>query len=174
MKKIFILLFLALLISACQKNKASEGADLPAQRAENVFMQETSSGIAAWQLKATSADFYDNRDIKMANPKIVFNSGQKDEATLIAKNGSFKENIITFTGKVTVTVKEENTKLNTEKLFYNTVTKVAWTNVPFILKRGGITVKGKALKADNGFSNIEIFNQVTDLPSNLESLKVLK
>lgn len=174
MKKFLILIFLPFLISACQNNTSSAGQVIPAQRAEDVVMRETSSGTTAWQLKANSAEFYDNRYITMVNPKIIFNSGQKNEATLIAKNASFKENIITFWGSVTVNVKEDNSKLTTEKLFYNTDTKTAWTNVPFTLKRGGVTVKGKALKADNGFANIEIFNQVTDLPPNLDGLKALK
>ena len=147
---------------------------MPSQRAEGVIMRETVSGITTWQLKAKSADFYDNQDVFMESPKIIFNQGQKEEASLSSKHGTFKGNIITFLGSVSVRSQEENLKLTTEKLFYNTSTKVAWTNVPFILKRGSVIIKGKALKADKGFSNIEIFKQVTDLPADLEGLKSLQ
>ncbi len=172
MKKLLILTSL-ILIGACQKNASSPSGTVPHQRAEGVIMRETAYGESTWQLKAASADFYDNQDVLMDNPKITFNQ-EKGEAVLTAKNGTFKEGIITFTGSVVVTVKEEDLKLTTSKLYYNTQTKVAWTDVPFILKRSGITVKGKALKADRGFSNIEIFKQVTDLPPNLKGLQPLK
>ena len=174
MKKLLTIAIFCCLFSACHKGPASESDILPAQRAENVVMRETVSGTAAWQLKAKTADFYDNQDVSMEEPKIVFNQGQEGEASLTSKKGTFKNNIITFLGSVVVRSKEENLKLTTEKLFYNTATKVAWTDVPFVLKRSGVTIKGKALKADNGFSNIEIFKQVTDLPDNLEGLKALQ
>ncbi len=172
MKKLLILTSL-ILLSACQKNTSGDGADIPAQRAEGVIMRETAAGESSWQLKATSADFYDNQDVLMDNPKITFNQKEGD-AVLTADKGTFKDGIITFTKSVVVISKEEDLELTTSKLYYNTQTKVAWTDVPFVLKRGGITIKGKALKADKGFSNIEIFKQVTDLPPDLKGLKALK
>jgi len=172
MKKLLILTSL-ILLGACQKNTSGNDTSIPVQRAEGVIMRETAAGESTWQLKATSADFYDNQDVFMDNPKITFNQS-KGDALLTAKKGSFKDGIITFYDSVVVTVKEEDLKLTTSKLYYNTNTKVAWTDVPFILKRSGVTVKGKALKADKGFSNIEIFKQVTDLPSDLKGLQPLK
>ena len=172
MKKLLILTSL-ILFGACQKNTSGSTTQIPAQRAEGVIMQETASGESTWQLRATSTDFYDNQDVLMNNPKITFNQG-KGDAVLTAQKGTFKEGIITFTGSVVVTSKEEDLKLTTSKLYYNTNTKVAWTDVPFVLKRGGVTVQGKALKADKGFSNIEIFQQVTDLPPDLKGLQALK
>ena len=172
MKKLLILASLVLL-SACQKNTSGMDTSVPAQRAEGVIMRETAAGESTWQLKATSADFYDNQDILMNNPKITFNQN-KGDAVLTAQKGTFKDGIITFMGSVVITVKEEDLKLTTSKLYYNTSTRVAWTDVPFVLKRSGVTVKGKALKADRGFSNIEIFKQVTDLPPDLKGLQPLK
>ena len=172
MKKLLILTAL-ILLAACQKNTSSTGGTVPPQRAEGVIMRETADGASTWQLKATSADFYDNQDVFMDNPKITFNQ-EKGDAVLTAKKGTFKDGIITFLGSVVITVKEENLKLTTSKLYYNTSTKVAWTDVPFVLKRSGVTVKGKAMKADKGFSNIEIFKQVTDLPPDLKGLQALK
>lgn len=170
MRKLLFVLFLLLLISACSKEKTGDGGNIPAQRAEGVIMRETASGNTSWQLKASSADFYDNQDVKMESPIIIFNQ-EKQTAVLKSKHGTFKEEIITFWGSVVLRVKEEKLKLTTEKLFYNTATKVAWTDVPFTLKRNGITVKGKALKTSNGFSDIEIFQQTTDLPKDLQGLK---
>ena len=172
MKKILILASL-ILFSACQKNTSGTDNAVPSQRAEGVIMRETASGESTWQLKATSADFYDNQDVLMDNPKITFNQ-TKGDAVLIAKKGAFKDGIITFMDNVVVTVKEEDLKLTTSKLYYNTNTKIAWTDVPFVLKRSGVTVKGKAFKTDKGFSNIEIFKQVTDLPPDLKGLQPLK
>ena len=167
MKKFLILALLPFLF-ACQKTAANTDETLPAQRAEGVIMRETSGGATSWQLKAKTADFYDNQDVAMENPQIFFDKDQKSEASLTAKKGNLKGDIITFIGSVTVRSKAENLRLSTEKLFYNTTTKIAWTDVPFVLKRNGITVKGKALKASDGFSNIEIFKQVTDLTSDLK------
>ncbi len=172
MKKLLILTFL-ILLSACQKSTSNGEAKVPAQRAEGVIMRETAGGESTWQLKATGADFYDNQDVMMDNPQITFKQS-KGDAVLTAKKGTFKEGIITFTGSVVVTVKVEDLKLTTSKLYYNTNTKVSWTDVPFVLKRSGVTVKGKALKADRGFSNIEIYKQVTDLPPDLKGLQPLK
>ena len=172
MKKLLILTSL-ILLSACQKNTSSDSTTIPAQRAEGVVMRETAAGESTWQLKATSADFYDNQDVLMENPKITFNQS-KGDAVLTSKKGTFKDGIITFIGSVVVTVQEEDLKLTTSKLYYNTSTKVAWTDVPFVLKRSGVTVKGKAFKTDKGFSNIEIFKQITDLPPNLKDLQPLK
>ena len=174
MKRLLIIFPLVLLFSACSKSTSGEDLQKPVQRAEGVVMRETSSGETAWQLKATAADFYDNQEVTMENPKIIFNQDDKGEAVLISKKGTFKDGLITFTGAVVVTVKEEDLKLTTEKLFYNTDTKVAWTDVPFVLKRSGVTVRGKALKAEQGFSNIEIYKQVTDLPPDLKGLQPLK
>ena len=161
---------LLLLISACAPKEEGAGGNTPAQRAEGVVMRETSDGNTSWQLKASSADFYDNQDVRMENPVITFNQ-EKQTAVLKARHGSFKGEIITFWGPAVLRVKEEKLKLTTEKLFYNTATKVAWTDVPFTLKRNGITVKGKALKTSNGFSDIEIFKQKTDLPKDLQGFK---
>ena len=172
MKK-FLILTSLILLSACQKNTSSTDTNIPAQRAEGVIMRETAGGESTWQLKATSADFYDNQDVLMENPKITFNQ-EKGDATLTAKKGIFKDGVITFLDSVAVSVKEEDLKLTTSKLYYNTSTKTAWTDVPFVLKRSGVTVKGQALKADKGFSNIEIFKQVTDLPPDLKGLQPLK
>lgn len=172
MKKFLILTFL-ILLSACQKSTSSTGNDIPPQRAEGVIMRETADGESTWQLKAESADFYDNQDVLMDNPKITFNQ-EKGDAILTAKKGTFKDGIITFIGSVVVTVKEEDLKLTTSKLYYNTNTKISWTDVPFVLKRSGVTVKGQALKADRGFSNIEIFKQITDLPPDLKGMQPLK
>lgn len=171
MKKYLIILSLVLLISACGKNDANTGGETPAQHAEGVIMQETVSGTPSWKLKATSANFYENKDVTMENPVITFNKDQKNEAVLVSKHGSFKGAVITFWGSVMLRVKDEKLILTTEKLFYNTETKIAWTNLPFTLKRNGITVKGKALTASDGFSNIEIFKQVTDLPADLKGLQ---
>ena len=172
MKK-FLILTSLILLCACQKNTSSTEGNIPTQRAEGVIMRETSAGENTWQLKANSADFYDNQDVLMENPKITFNQS-KGEAVLTAKKGSFKDGIITFNDSVIVTVKYEDLKLTTSKLYYNTSTKIAWTDVPFVLKRSGVTVRGKALKADKGFSNIEIYNQVTDLPTDLKGLQPVK
>ena len=111
MKKLLILTFL-ILIGACQKHASSPGGAVPPQRAEGVIMRETADGESTWQLKATSADFYDNQDVLMDNPRITFNQ-EKGEAVLTANKGTFKEGIITFTGSVVVTVKEEDLKLTT-------------------------------------------------------------
>ena len=170
MRKLLFLISILLLTSACGSKESSEGGNTPAQRAEGVVMRETSGGNTSWQLKASSADFYDNQDVKMENPVITFNQ-DKQTAVLKSKRGTFKGEKITFLGSVVLRVKEEKLKLTTEKLFYNTATKVAWTDVPFTLKRNGITVKGKALKTNNGFSDIEIFKQTTDLPKDLQGLK---
>lgn len=167
MKNFLILAFIPFLF-ACQKTEANINDILPAQRAESVIMRETSNGTTTWQLKAKTADFYDNQDVAMETPQIIFDKDQKAEASLTAKKGNLKGDIITFSGAVVVRSKAEKLKLTTEKLFYNTTTKIAWTDVPFVLKRNGITVKGKALKASEGFSNIEIFKQVTDLPTDLK------
>ncbi len=168
MKKFLPLIILLVLLSACKKNSANTEDVLPAQKAESVIMRETSGGVTTWQLKAKTADFYDNQDVSMENPQIFFDKDQKTEASLTAKKGTLKGDIITFTDSVTVRSKSENLKLTTQKLFYNTTTKIAWTSVPFVLKRNGITVKGKAMKASDNFSNIEIFKQVTDLPASLK------
>lgn len=170
MNKLLLLVSVLLLTCACGKKEASDGGNIPAQRAEGVVMRETASGNTSWQLNASSADFYDNQDVIMENPVIVFNQ-EKQTAVLKAKHGNFKGEVITFWGAVVVTVKEEKLKLTTEKLFYNTATKIAWTDYPFVLKRNGITVKGKALKTSNGFSDIEIFKQTTDLPKDLQGMK---
>ena len=145
MKKLLILTSL-ILLGACQEKTSGNSIQMPSQRAEGVIMRETAAGESTWQLKAVSADFYDNNDVSMENPKITFNQN-KGDAVLTAKKGNFKDGIITFTGSVVVTVKEEDLKLTTAKLYYNTGTKVAWTDVPFVLKRSGVTVKGKAFKA---------------------------
>ena len=168
MKTFLPFIILLVLLSACKKTAANTDDILPPQRAESVVMRESSGGITVWQLKAKTADFYDNKDVSMENPQITFDNDKKSEASLIAKKGTLKGDIITFTGSVVVRSKAEKLKLNTEKLFYNTKNKIAWTDVPFVLKRNGITVKGKAMKASDNFSNIEIFNQVTDLPASLK------
>ena len=171
MRKLLFILPLLLLACACGQKESSEGGNTPAQRAEGVVMRETSSGESAWELKASSAEFYDNQDVNMENPVITFNQGKQGTAVLKSRYGSFKGEVITFWGLVVVTVKAEKLKLTTEKLFYNTATKIAWTDSPFTLKRNGITIKGKALKTSNGFSDIEIFKQTTDLPKDLQGLK---
>lgn len=163
---------LSCLFCACAKESASIVQDMPAQRAEGIVITANEAGKSEWKLNATAANFYEDKRVFLENPILVLNrNAQETGSSIDAQEGAFSKNgVITLDGGVKVNAPKSGVKLSTKKLYYDTGSKIIWTDVPFTLVRNGVKIKGKALKADSDFSEIEIFKQVTELPKELRAL----
>jgi LPS export ABC transporter protein LptC len=175
MKLIFSLALL-LYLAAC--GGAGDGADgaPPAQHAEDVIISESQMGEGKWLLTAADADFYQAAEgsyVTMRGPHIVFNTGGEAGSSLTAREGryDFDKNLIALSGAVRGANAREGVELETETLFYDTQTRLIWTDAPVKVKRGGVVVKGGGLKTNQDLSEIEIFKQKTALPQNIKDFR---
>ncbi|MDR0645420.1 MAG: LPS export ABC transporter periplasmic protein LptC [Elusimicrobiota bacterium] len=171
----FAALILAFELCACARdNRGNENYET-AQQASDVIISQSESGHAQWVLYADKADFYQDAPSYsiMQNPHIIFKKNDKDDSDIKSETGRYDidRRLITMSGNVVGISKTENAKIETEKIFYDMRTKKIWSDANVLLTRGGLIVKGKGLKANSDFSEIEIFKQQTKLPKNIEDLK---
>jgi LPS export ABC transporter protein LptC len=175
MRKAFIIFFIAALSYACARDNRSNENYETAQQASDVIISESESGRAQWVLYADKADFYQDAPSYsvMQNPHIIFNKNGKENSNIKSKIGRYDidKRLITMSGNVVGISKTENAKIETEKIFYDMRTKKIWSDADVLLTRGGVSVKGKGLKANSDFSEMEIFKQQTKLPKNIEDIK---
>jgi len=176
MKLIPTLLFAVFILSAC--SGGGSGADAgegPAQKAREVIISEFEMGRGNWLLTAKEADFFQDADsyVTMISPHLIFKVKGVDDSSIKSHNGRYDldANLITMTHKVTGASKTQGVTFETEKLYYDTKSKLVWADTPVTITRGGVTTKGQGMKATSDFAEIEIFRQKTRLPPNIEELK---
>ncbi|MDR1124234.1 MAG: LPS export ABC transporter periplasmic protein LptC [Elusimicrobiota bacterium] len=175
MKLIFPFALLLCLAACGGAGPAAEGAP-PAQHAQDVIISESQMGEGKWLLTATDADFYQADEgsyVAMRKPHIIFKTGGEAGSSITARKGryDFDKNLIMLNDAVHGANAREGAELDTEILFYDTQTRLIWTDAPVALKRGGVVVKGSGLKANQDLSEIEIFKQKTALPQNIKDFR---
>jgi Uncharacterized protein conserved in bacteria len=169
------LLPLTVFLCACGGSKDSQTAHSgPSQQAYGVMISQVQSGQNQWILSTKKASFYDDsKTADLLKPYLTFNTKGQENSSVKADEGTYdmEGNLITMKGNVIGASDKEDATIKTQKAYYDIVRKVIWTDSDVTVKRGGITVKGKGIKANSDLSEIEIIKQKTQLPKELKELR---
>ena len=164
-----------LTLAACSGGGSADTFTGPTQKAREVIISQSEMGEGNWLLTAKEAEFFQENEqhIVMHRPHLIFKAGGADDSSIRAHLGRYDmdEGLITLTGRIKGANKTQGITFETEKLYYDAETRLVWTDTPVTMIRGGVKVQGQGMKADSGFSEVEIFKQKTKLPPNIEELK---
>ena len=174
MKHCYLLLTLLLLCACGGKKESLPQEQGPSQQAYGVIISESQMGKSEWLLTTKLAKFYDAQQlVDLSSPHLIFNKNGMEDSTIKADDGRYdmQENLITMLGGVKGSSEKQDVTIKTNKIYYDIKRKVIWTDNDVTVTRGGVTVKGKGIKADSALSEIEIIKQETQLPKELQELK---
>lgn len=173
--RIFLIFLLTFFVACTNTDKTQNTQDnQPRQLATKVIISQAQNALNDWRLTADKAEFYDGQNqVRLYNPILIESQEGKQNNTLKAKEGLFdiNKNLILLQDKVQITSLSQGIKINTSKVYYDTATKEAWSNVPVKIQRGKTTLEAQGFKAEQNFSQIEFFKQKTNLPQNMQDLK---
>jgi len=171
MKKIIFLL--PVFLFACGGASAPEGDEEPGvQTARDAVIYEAQGGRHTWILEVKTAKFYEDREIAyLTEPRLQFRNGEKTMSVISGDEGTadMKTSLIVLQGNVYGKSAAQNAELKTTVLNYDNKSKKIWTDESVLVKRGGVTVRAKGLRADGDLSEIEFKGQVTQLPKDEKS-----
>ena len=173
MKTLLILLLTFFVACSGNKNQISQETG-PQQEATKIIISQAQSAQNDWSLKAAKAEFYDiQNQVRLYWPILIYNKNGVQDNTLKAKEGWFdiSKNLIVMQGDVLISSLSEGFKINTAEVFYDTSKKEAWSITPIKMKRGKTTLNAKGFKATDNFNQIELFNQKTTLPKDMQDFK---
>ena len=172
--KIFIILLFVFSV-ACNSNKAQIPQEIgPQQEATKVIISQAQSAQNDWSLSADKAQFYDGQNqVRLYNPVLIYSKEGNQDSTVKAKEGWYdiSKNLIVLTGDVQISSLSEALKIYTRELYYDTDKKESWSMTPIKIKRGKTTLNAEGFKANQDFSQIELFKQKTTLPQNMQDFK---
>lgn len=172
--KIFLILFLTFFV-ACSSGKEQNSVEAgPEQIATKIIISQAQNAQEDWSLKAAKAEFYDTQNqVRMFSPILIYSKNGTQDNTLKAKEGWFdiSKNLIIMQGDIVISSLSEGFKINTSEVFYDTAKKEAWSITPVKMKRGKTTLNAQGFKATDNFNQIELLNQKTTLPKNMQDFK---
>lgn len=170
-----LLTFLLTFFVACSANKSPAGQESgPQQEATKVIISQAKSAQNDWSLSADKAEFYDDKNqVRLYNPVLISSQNGKQASTIKAKEGWFdiNKNLILMQGNVQIASLLEGLKINTKEVYYDTQRKEAWSVLPIKMTRGKTVLEAQGFKANNNFSQIELFKQKTTLPKAMQDFK---
>lgn len=172
--KIFLILLLAF-FAACNGDKGQVSQEKgPQQEANKVIISQAQNAQNDWRLTADKAEFFDvQNQVRLYGTVLISSKNGVQDSTLKAKEGWFdiSKNLIVLQGNVQITSLEQGLKIKTAKVYYDTEKKEAWSVSPIKMTRGKATLAAKGFKANQDFSQIELFNQKTNLPKTMQDFK---
>ncbi len=174
MKHFYLFCTIALLCSCGGKNKSPDAPKGPSQQAYGVIISESQMGTSEWLLTTKQAEFFDEEQyVELVKPSLLFNKQGKQDSTVKADEGVYDmlKSLITLKGNVVGVSINEGATIKAKQAYYDVTRKVIWTDSDVSVTRGGVTVKGKGVKASSDLSEIEIIKQETRLPAELGELK---
>ena len=172
--KIFLTFLLTFFVACSQGKNQTPTETGPQQMATKIIISQTQNAQNDWSLKAAKAEFYDAQNqIRLYSPVLIYSKNGVQNNTLKAKEGWFdiSKNLIVLKDDVVISSLLEGFKINTSEVFYDTEKKEAWSITPIKMKRGKTTLNAKGFKATDNFNQIELFNQKTNLPKNMQDFK---
>ena len=172
--KIVLFLLLACFV-ACNSNKAQAPLETgPNQQATKVIISQNQSAQNDWSLSADKAEFFDTQNqVRLYNPVLIYSKEGVQDNTLKAKEGWYdiSKNLIVMTGNVQISSLSDGFKIKTEEVYYDTDKKEARSITPIKMKRGKTSLNAQGFKASQNFNEIELLNQKTTLPKNMQDFK---
>ncbi|MBQ6223874.1 MAG: LPS export ABC transporter periplasmic protein LptC [Campylobacter sp.] len=172
--KIFLTLLFTFFVACSAENNNSSAEVGPQQQATKIIISQAQNAQNDWRLTAAKAEFFDAQNqVRLYLPVLIYSKNGVQEDTLKAKEGWFdiSKNLIVMQGDVIVSSLSEGFKINTQEIYYDNTKKEAWAITPVKMKRGKTTLQAKGFKAINNFNEIELFNQKTILPKNMQDFK---
>lgn len=170
-----LLIFLLTFFVACNSDKAQTPSEIgPQQQATKVIISQNQSAQNDWTLSADKAEFYDAQNqVRLYNPVLVYSKEGSQDSTIKAKEGWYdiSKNLIIMSENVQISSLAQAIKINTKEIFYDTDKKESWSITPIKMKRGKTSLTAQGFRANQDFSQIELFKQKTTLPQNMQDFK---
>lgn len=174
MKHFYLACTLVLLCACGGKKDTTDVAQGPSQQAYGVIISQSEMGTSEWLLTTKQAKFFDDEQyVDLVKPSLIFNKKGQQDSTVKADEGVYDmlKSLITLNGNVVGVSLNEGATIKAKKAYYDVTRKIIWTDTDVSVTRGGVTVKGKGVKASSDLSEIEIIKQETRLPAELGELK---
>lgn len=172
--KIFLILLLTFFVACSSENNRTSTETGPQQEATKIIISQAQSAQNDWSLKADKAEFYDMQNqVRLYSPILIYSKNGVQDNTLKAKEGWYdiSKNLIVLQGDILISSLSEGFKINTSEVYYDTDKKEAWSITPVKMKRGKTTLSAKGFKATDNFNQIELLNQKTNLPKDMQDFK---
>lgn len=163
-KFILLICFLIVICLAnCKEEDNGErlGDEIPKIILEKFSLIETKKGRKLWKLEAEMARVYDEL-IKVDSVKMRFyNKEQVEFSVLYAPGGILNTKTYNvLVGDSVVVLTNDSTKLFTDSLFWQNDSEKILTDCPVkIIKKDGVVIEGKGLRADPYLEKIEIISE---------------
>jgi len=136
-----VLLFTAHLITSCSRrgvpgSDEEPTASPPSQRMEDFKVVESRMGLKQWELRAISAEAYDDRGEIVAEGIVVdYYDGGKVSSTMRADRGRLdqRSHDLEASSHVVIVSVEDGTRLETEALWWDNSKEVIHTDRPVVM-----------------------------------------
>lgn len=172
--KILLILLITFFVACKSGENQPQQENSPQQEATKVIISQAQSAQNDWSLSADKAEFYDAQNqIRLYSPLLIESQKGKQDSTVKAKEGWFdiSKNLILMSGNVQISSLSQGLKIYTKEVYYDTSKKEAWSITPIKMKRGKTTLQAQGFKARDNFAQIELFNQKTTLPKEIQDFK---
>ena len=175
MRKTCLLLLALCGLCACGNEKEfSPAEDAGMQLATNVSIFESQDNHKKWILRAESVDFSSLQNAVLKNPDLLLKENGQDSASVTGKTGTFNypDKLVTIEGNAKIQSFTENLIITAERFFYDVDKDLIWSDGKTIVTRASAKVTARGgIETDSKLTKIEIKNQTTLLPQNVQELK---
>jgi LPS export ABC transporter protein LptC len=173
---VIIILFLAAVVGCSDKNEikapgagdgslADTSAIRPDQQIKGASIFLFKGSVRSTEIKADYIEKYNKQDSTLAWGLDVhfYNSMGGETSHLIADSGLVRESVqyMVANGHVVVVSKEDNSRLETEQLFWNGLEQKVTTDAFVTIYQDGDTLMGYGFEADQDLKGFKIKRQVS-------------
>ena len=125
---------------------------------------QSENGKVTWRMNARNADIYENKEAQLQDIRIVFQSPENKEATILGETGTMdttsgNASLRRVTREVRV-ITSDGYLLTTDSLFWKAGERVVWTADPFKLLGREIYLEGKGMSANVDMRDLMVKNDV--------------
>ncbi|MBR4592876.1 MAG: LPS export ABC transporter periplasmic protein LptC [Elusimicrobiaceae bacterium] len=175
MKKIVLLWIAVWGLSACsQKESFTPDENAGEQIATHVSIFESKASQKQWLLTAEAVDFADLKTATLKNPVLLLKQNGADSARITGQNGIFDyaAKQISIQGNATIDSFTEQTKITTDRFFYDINKDRVWSDVKTTVTRGGAKAVARGgIETDSKLTKIELKKHTTRIPTDIRDLK---
>lgn len=154
-------------LGACSNEKtAAPPVAETRQILEGFSLRQSKQGSLSWSLSARIALLHENsRQVSITEPRLEFYNDSK----LAARGESLRgltdlgTSDVVLSSAVKVSSLRDGAVLTTDSLTYLSKNKQFTTESPVVLRRPGVILRGRGLRANHDLSEVRIRNQTTEV-----------
>lgn len=178
MKRYVALLALLVCVGACTKKEEFSPQDNAGmQMASRVSIFESKNNQKQWILTAEAVDFADLKSATLKNPVLLLKQNGQDSARVTGDTGIFdyETKRITIQGNAKINSLTEQTRITTDRFFYDVNKDRAWSDVKTVITRGGAKAIARGgIETDAKLTKIELKKQTTRIPQEVRELRTVR